>query len=135
MTRSPPLLPVSRISSRSRSPMPGRSTVSRNSVTFGDDGGPLRTAVADAVPRTEKLRRLNEMIRQQRAWSAARNRRYAGQKLPVIIEHVDQKGAIARTAFGKSVRLSRVTSTVRSYATVKITDVRASSFVGEEVEQ
>ena len=68
----------------------------------------------DAVPRAEKLRRLNELIHKQRAWSAARNRSYLGQALPVIVEHADQHGAVARTAFNKPIQLGQVRTAVGS---------------------
>jgi len=58
---------------------------------------------ADKLPRTEKLRRLNELIRLQREWGAKRNARYVGQELDVIIERCENGDITARTAFNKPV--------------------------------
>lgn len=87
----------------------------------------------DPLAREEKLRRLNELIARQRAWGAARNQRYVGQRLEVIVERREDGGAVARTAFNKPVRLARSLRTPGEFATVEISAAGVSSFTGNEV--
>ncbi|MBN2081894.1 MiaB/RimO family radical SAM methylthiotransferase [bacterium] len=87
----------------------------------------------DPLPRGEKLRRLNELIARQRAWGKARNRRYVGQRLAVIVERIDGAAAVARTAFNKPVHLPAAGLKVGEYALTEITSAKVSSFAGNAV--
>ena len=89
----------------------------------------------DALPRSEKHARLNDLIARQRELGAARNRRYVGRTLDAIIEHADEHGAVARTAFNKPVQLAGARTAVGQYARVRITASKVSSFSGEEVRE
>jgi tRNA-2-methylthio-N6-dimethylallyladenosine synthase len=87
----------------------------------------------DSLPRAEKMRRLNELIAKQREWGGARNRRFLGQELSVIIERQGNEKIVARTAFNKPVYLDSASAAVGTFCRVLITGVRISSLTGEEV--
>ena len=86
----------------------------------------------DELPRAEKLRRLNDLIARQREWGAARNARYLGRELDVIIERIGGDDVTARTAFNKPVHLAATRRKPGQYSRVRITESRVSSFSGEE---
>jgi tRNA-2-methylthio-N6-dimethylallyladenosine synthase len=87
----------------------------------------------DNLARERKIARLVKLISRQRELAAQLNRRYIGTVLPVIIEQIDAKGAVARTAFNKPVRLPQARTPVGRYSQVQILDVKVSSFSGIEV--
>lgn len=87
----------------------------------------------DPLPREEKLRRLNELIRRQRHLGAERNARYVGRQLDVIIERQDDKGTSARTAFNKPVKLELSGREPGEFTRVEIRSAGVSSFSGIEV--
>jgi tRNA-2-methylthio-N6-dimethylallyladenosine synthase len=89
----------------------------------------------DSLSRAEKLDRLSTLIAQQRAAAAQRNQRYLGQELEVIVEKRTDDGAVARTNFNKPVRLGAVQTRPGHYTRVRITQVRVTSFDGEEVQE
>jgi tRNA-2-methylthio-N6-dimethylallyladenosine synthase len=88
----------------------------------------------DSLSREQKSARLTRLIARQREIAANANRRYTGQVVPVIIEHADGNGAVARTAFNKPVKLASTRTAVGHYSTVRISDVKVSSFTGVEVD-
>lgn len=87
----------------------------------------------DKLNREQKIARLSKLITMQRAQSAERSKRYIGQELEVIIEQRNGKGTVARTAFNKPVHLAGSRAPIGQFARVRITGVRVSAFVGEEV--
>lgn len=88
---------------------------------------------ADRLTREQKIARLTRLIARQRELAAGLNRRYIGEVLPVIIEHADANGALARTAFNKPVRLPATGTPVGQFSRVRISSVKVSSFSGVEV--
>lgn len=87
----------------------------------------------DKLNREQKIARLSRLIALQRAQSAERSKRYIGQELETIIEQSNVEGTIARTAFNKPVHLAESRTPVGQFARVRITGVRVSAFVGEEI--
>ena len=87
----------------------------------------------DRLNREQKIARLSKLITMQRAQSAERSKRYIGQELEVIIEQRNGEGTVARTAFNKPVHLAGSRAPIGQFARVKVTGVRVSAFVGEEV--
>jgi tRNA-2-methylthio-N6-dimethylallyladenosine synthase len=87
----------------------------------------------DKLNREQKIARLSKVITLQRAQSAERSKRYIGQELEVIIEQRSGEGTVARTAFNKPVHLAGSRAPIGQFARVRITGVRVSAFVGEEV--
>jgi tRNA-2-methylthio-N6-dimethylallyladenosine synthase len=85
------------------------------------------------LPREVKIGRLSRLIAQQRQQSAERSRRYIGQELEAIVEQREAGGGVARTAFNKPVKLAACHTPVGQFIKVKITDVKVSSFIGEEL--
>jgi tRNA-2-methylthio-N6-dimethylallyladenosine synthase len=86
------------------------------------------------LPREVKIGRLSKLIEQQRKQSAERSRRYIGQELEAIVEQRDADGeGVARTAFNKPVKLAQCHTAIGQFVKVKITDVKVSSFIGEEL--
>lgn len=85
----------------------------------------------EGLPREVKMSRLHRLIARQRELGAARNARYLGQVLPVIVEQATERGLIARTAFNKPVKLPPGAAEVGSYASARITSTHTSSFGGE----
>ena len=90
-------------------------------------------AYTETLSREQKLSRLHRLIARQRELGAARNRRFLGQELEVIIEEAKPGGSVARTAFNKPVRLKQAATPPGEYARVRITGIHVSSFDGEEV--
>jgi len=87
----------------------------------------------DRLSREQKIARLSKLIAAQRAQSAERSKRYLGQELEVIIEQSSGEGIVARTAFNKPVHLAAARTPVGQFARARITGVRVSAFLGEEV--
>ena len=87
------------------------------------------------LPREVKVGRLSRLIEQQRKQSAQRSRRYLDQELECVVEQYETDGgAVARTAFNKPVQLEACHTPVGQFTKVKITAVKVSSFIGEEVD-
>ena len=87
----------------------------------------------DTLTRPEKITRLSRLIELQRELGSARNARYVGQEIEVIIEEAQETHAIGRTSFNKPVQLPPTSQPLGSFARVKIEGVKVSSFFGREV--
>jgi tRNA-2-methylthio-N6-dimethylallyladenosine synthase len=98
---------------------------------------PNTPAVRDYLERwtrQQKSARLTQLIARQRELSAARNQRFVGQELEVIIEQRKADGsAVARTAFNKPVQLPSKATRLGGFTRVLITAAKVSSFAGREV--
>jgi tRNA-2-methylthio-N6-dimethylallyladenosine synthase len=87
----------------------------------------------DVLSREVKIRRLSEVIELQRRTSAERSLRYIGEELEVIIESVNEDGAVARTSFNKPVFMPKTEKAAGEFSRVRIQTVRVSAFTGEEI--
>ena len=87
----------------------------------------------DVLSREVKIRRLSEVIELQRRTSAQRSLRYIGEELDVIIEAVNDEGAVGRTSFNKPVYMPKTQMAVGEFSRVRIQTVRVSAFTGEEI--
>ncbi len=87
----------------------------------------------DMLSREVKIRRLSEVIELQRRTSAERSRRYIGEELDVVIEAVNEEGAVARTSFNKPIYMPGTARQVGEYSRARIMTVRVSAFTGEEI--
>jgi tRNA-2-methylthio-N6-dimethylallyladenosine synthase len=96
-------------------------------------GTPASLELEDHLPRPAKLERLKQLIALQRELGAARNRRYLGQELEVIVEQRQPAAVVARTAFNKPVYLAASRQRVGGFTKVRVTAVKTSSFAGEEL--
>ena len=76
---------------------------------------------------------MHELIARQREWGKLRNHRFIGQRLAVIVEHVDGAVAVARTSFNKPVHLPAAGLKAGEYALTEITSAKVSSFAGNAV--
>jgi tRNA-2-methylthio-N6-dimethylallyladenosine synthase len=92
----------------------------------------------DAIPDHEKARRLEVMMAKQREIQSARNKKYIGSFIEVMVEgHNDSRGQwIGRTAQNKTLNFTAPPSsapTVGSYVPVRVTGSFPNSLIGEMI--
>jgi len=93
-------------------------------------------SLEDVIPDEEKARRLEVLMSRQKEIQVARNRKYVGQEIKVMVEGRNQARNqwIGRTSQNKTLNFtaaSGVTCEAGSYATVRVTGSFPNSLIGQ----